>query len=123
MLRAPREKNLPQKASIMLPNCLFQLPFPLLLNAENGIFMITTVSSAHLGPAQDALLKQPWPLNQELVPLCHSFQSGCFLESTALTTLHKAVLPKYTGLSMHVPPPPPPLATLTPYPLPPNQDT
>lgn len=50
MLRAPREKNLPQKASIMLPNCLLQLPFPLLLNAENGIFVVTTVSSAHLGP-------------------------------------------------------------------------
>lgn len=29
MLRAPKEKkNLPQKASIMLPICLFQLPFP-----------------------------------------------------------------------------------------------
>lgn len=43
VLRAHKEKNLPQKAPVMLLNCLFQLPslelsFPLLLSAENGIF-------------------------------------------------------------------------------------
>ena len=97
VLRAPKEKkkkrkekrNLPQKASIMLPVVFSSFPspepsFPLLLSDENVTFVITTVSSAHLGRARDALLNPPQLLNPELVPLCHSFQSGCFLVTHTL---------------------------------------
>lgn len=86
----------PSCCSVVFPSFpSLGLSFPLLLSAENGIFLITTVSLAYFGPARDALLQHRWLLNLELFPLRHGFRSSCFLESAALTTLYKAVLPKY----------------------------
>lgn len=124
MLRAPREKNLPQEASIMLPNCLFQLPFPLLLNAENGIFMVTTVSSAHLGPPrpspgctlETAVALEPGvgPIMSQLPIWLLSWINGFnYTSQGCFTHIHRTFYACSSSSS----------SPCHPHPLPPNQDT